>query len=110
MTKCPAVGTACWVRASQTNFSVQGLERGSQGTLSICRHATPGQTPFVVGFGALECCILLVQVPQGFRGRLAEFRYPEPAIVVSKTFRLIPPVNAKAPHDSDGWGKRLRIG
>ena len=84
----------------------RGWERGSQGTLSICRHAASGQTPFVSGLGALECCVLLVQVPQEFLGRLAGFWYQEPAMVVSKTFRFIPPVNAKVPHDSNGWGKK----
>ena len=59
------------------------------------------------GLGALECCVLLVQIPQDFRGRLARFRYPEPAMVVSNTFKFISPVNAEVPHDSNGWGKRL---
>ena len=62
-----------------------------------------------IGVGALECCVLLIQVPQDFRGRLARFWCPEPAMIVSKTFCFIPPVNAEVPHDSSGWEKGCKL-
>ena len=92
MTKCSVVGTAvCNGSGPHKLTSVfEGIGKGLPGCiirLSACN-------PIAGGLGALECCRHLVQVPQDFRGRLAGFRCPEPAIVVSKAFRFIPPVDA----------------
>ena len=104
MTKCSGVGTAVYNRSGPHNLTLvfEGIGKGLPGCSIRLSAATPRQTPIAGGLGALECCRHLVQVPQNFRGRLAGFRYPEPAIAVSKTFRFIPPVDAEVPHDSNG--------
>ena len=102
MAKCLVVGTAvCTGSAPHQLTSVfEGIRKGLPGGIS--RLSACSAMPIAGGLGALECCRHLVQVPQDFRGRLAGFRYPELAIVVSKTFSFIPTVDAEVPHDSNG--------